>query len=148
MITEPSPGHTSLDPSKGAQPAGAAAVGPDDGLRQAAVAPLDVDLETAAGLQTPDTAIRPRRRQRRQQEEEAVVTLKEHLGDARRAAEVAVRRSASAALPGYCISQRVSPLVITVCHLPILYDPTATTSIIYQYIAVTDRDIRGQCIVR
>ena len=49
--------------------------------------------------------------------------------------------------PCYCTSQRVRPLVSTVCHLPILFDPTATTRPIYQYIAVTDRDIRGQCIV-
>ena len=62
----------------------------DDGLSETTFAPGEIDLEAATRFQTLHRAVTPGIWQRRQQEEEAVVTLKEHLGNACRTAEVAV----------------------------------------------------------
>ena len=50
----------------------------------------EIDLEPAARSQARDVTVRPRRRKRRQQSNLSLVALQQHLGDCRRAAEVAV----------------------------------------------------------
>ena len=57
---------------------------------ECAVLPRQIDLEPAARSQAGDVTVRPRRRKRRQQANLSLVTLQQHLGDCRRAAEVAV----------------------------------------------------------
>ena len=55
-----------------------------------AVLPRQIDLEPAARSQAGDVTVRPRRGKRRQQANLSLVALQQHLGDCRRAAEVAV----------------------------------------------------------
>jgi len=54
------------------------------------VGPLYRDLHSASGFQAGDLALRPGGRQRWEQPYQAVVTLHQHLSNARRSAEVAV----------------------------------------------------------
>ena len=57
---------------------------------EGAIVPRQVDLESAARSEACDSACRPRCGQSRQQADLSLVALQQHLGDCRRAAEVAV----------------------------------------------------------
>lgn len=73
-----------------AEGASGAGTGMDDGFCQPAGEPFEIDLEAASGEKAGDFAVRPGERESGQQMDKPQVALQQHLGDAGRAAEIAI----------------------------------------------------------